>query len=91
LWPADRQKQTPISQRQYSLNQKCASSQRRATIYQFAALEGWTDPFTKSLGQPARRLDLDTQWTKKFGHLSAKEALTPEKYDEMETARKKWC
>jgi len=43
------------------------------------------------LGQPARRLDLDTQWTKKFGHLSAKEALTPEKYDEMETARKKWC
>jgi len=45
--------------------------------------EGQTG-FTKALGQPTRRLDVDTQWTKEFGHVSAKEALTPEKFDELE-------
>ena len=40
--------------------------------------------FTKALGQPTRRLDVDTEWTKEFGHVSAKEALTPEKFDELE-------
>jgi iron(III) transport system substrate-binding protein len=40
--------------------------------------------FTKSLGQPTRRLDVETRWTKEFGHTSAKEVLTPEKYDELE-------
>ena len=40
--------------------------------------------FTKALGQPTRRFDVDTQWTKEFGHVSAKEALTPEKFDELE-------
>jgi hypothetical protein len=33
------------------------------------------------LGHPARRLDLDTQWTKEFGHVSAKEALTHTKME----------
>jgi hypothetical protein len=40
----------------------------------------------KALGQPTRRLDLDTQWTKEFGYVAAKEGLTPEKYDEMENS-----
>jgi iron(III) transport system substrate-binding protein len=39
---------------------------------------------TKALGQPTRRFDVDTRWTKEFGHASAKEVLTPEKYDELE-------
>jgi iron(III) transport system substrate-binding protein len=39
---------------------------------------------TKALGQPTRRLDVDTKWTKDFGHPSAKEVLTPEKFDELE-------
>jgi iron(III) transport system substrate-binding protein len=45
--------------------------------------EGQT-AFTQALGQPTRRLDVDTNWTKEFGHVAAKEALTPEKYDELE-------
>ena len=40
--------------------------------------------FTKALGQPTRRFDVDTKWTKDFGHPSAKEFLTPEKFDELE-------
>jgi ABC-type Fe3+ transport system substrate-binding protein len=39
---------------------------------------------TKALGQPTRRLDVETRWTREFGHTSAKEVLTPEKYDELE-------
>jgi len=39
---------------------------------------------TKALGQPTRRLDVDTKWTREFGHTAAKEILTPEKYDELE-------
>lgn len=39
---------------------------------------------TKALGQPTRRLDVDTRWTKEFGHTDAKEILTPGKYDELE-------
>ena len=39
---------------------------------------------TKALGQPTRRYDVETGWTKEFGHTSAKESLTPEKYDELE-------
>lgn len=42
--------------------------------------------FTKALGQPTRRLDVDTKWTREFGHVSVKEAITPEKYDEMENS-----
>jgi len=45
--------------------------------------EGQT-ALTRALGQPTRRLDVDTQWTRKFGHTAAKEVLTPEKYDELE-------
>jgi iron(III) transport system substrate-binding protein len=47
--------------------------------------EGQT-AFTKALGQPSRRFDVDTQWTKEFGHVAAKEALTPEKFDELENS-----
>jgi iron(III) transport system substrate-binding protein len=39
---------------------------------------------TKALGQPTRRLDVDTKWTREVGHTAAKEVLTPEKYDELE-------
>jgi len=39
---------------------------------------------TKALGQPTRRFDVDTRWTREFGHTAAKEILTPEKYDELE-------
>jgi iron(III) transport system substrate-binding protein len=45
--------------------------------------EGQT-ALTKALGQPTRRFDVDTRWTKEFGHTSAKEVLTREKYDELE-------
>ena len=45
--------------------------------------EGQT-AITKALGQPTRRFDVDTRWTKEFGHTSAKEVLTPEKFDELE-------
>ena len=45
--------------------------------------EGQT-AFTKAMGQPTRRFDVDTQWTREFGHVAAKEALTPEKFDELE-------
>jgi len=41
---------------------------------------------TKALGQPTRRLDVDTRWTKEFGHVSAKESLTLEKYHELENS-----
>jgi ABC-type Fe3+ transport system substrate-binding protein len=39
---------------------------------------------TKALGQPTRRFDVDTKWTKEFGHPSAKDVLTPEKFEELE-------
>jgi iron(III) transport system substrate-binding protein len=39
---------------------------------------------TKALGQPTRRFDVDTKWTKDYGHPAAKEFLTPEKFDELE-------
>jgi iron(III) transport system substrate-binding protein len=45
--------------------------------------EGQT-AFTKALGQPTRRFDVDTKWTREYGHPSAKEVLTPEKFDELE-------
>jgi len=47
--------------------------------------EGQT-AFTKSLGQPTRRFDVDTKWTKEYGHTSAKEVLTTEKFDELENS-----
>jgi iron(III) transport system substrate-binding protein len=42
--------------------------------------------FTKALGQPTRRLDVDAKWTREFGHISVKESLTPEKYDQIENS-----
>jgi ABC-type Fe3+ transport system substrate-binding protein len=42
--------------------------------------------FTKALGQPTRRFDVDTKWTKEYGHPAAKEVLTPEKFDELENS-----
>ncbi len=39
---------------------------------------------TKALGQPTRRLDVETRWTREFGHTAAKEILTPEKYEELD-------
>lgn len=42
--------------------------------------------FTKALGQPTRRFDIDTKWTKEYGHPAAKEVLTPEKFDELENS-----
>lgn len=41
---------------------------------------------TKALGQPTRRFDVDTKWTKEVGHPAAKEVLTPEKFDELENS-----
>ena len=41
---------------------------------------------TKALGQPTRRFDVDTKWTKEYGHPAAKEILTPEKFDELENS-----
>jgi iron(III) transport system substrate-binding protein len=49
----------------------------------FLSKEGQT-AFTKALGQPTRRLDVDTQWTKDFGEVAAKEILTPAQYDELQ-------
>lgn len=40
--------------------------------------------FTKAMGQPTRRFDVDTQWTREFGHIAAKEILTPAKFHELE-------
>jgi iron(III) transport system substrate-binding protein len=45
--------------------------------------------FTKAMGQPTRRLGVDTRWTTEFGHVSAQEALTPAQYDELENASEK--
>ena len=39
---------------------------------------------TKALGQPTRRFDVETRWTREFGHTAAKEVLTLEKYEELE-------
>lgn len=47
--------------------------------------EGQTG-FTTALGQPTRRFDVDTQWTREFGHVAAKEVLTREKFDELENS-----
>ena len=41
---------------------------------------------TKALGQPTRRFDIDTKWTKEYGHPAAKDFLTPEKFDELENS-----
>jgi hypothetical protein len=71
---ADRQKQIPISKRQYRLI-KNVLYPNAATLFINCLLskDGQT-AFSRALGQPTRRLDVDTQWSKEFGHVSTKEA-----------------
>lgn len=40
--------------------------------------------FSKAMGQATRRFNVDTAWTKQFGHISAKEVLTPERFFALE-------
>jgi len=40
--------------------------------------------FGRAMGQATRRWDVDTAWTKEFGHIAAKEVLTPERFFELE-------
>ena len=40
--------------------------------------------FSRAMGQPTRRLDVDTAWTKQFGHIAAKDVLTPKRFFELE-------
>jgi ABC-type Fe3+ transport system substrate-binding protein len=40
--------------------------------------------WTKSLSQPTRRLDVDTQWTANFGAIAAKDSLSPEQWNKVE-------
>ncbi|MGH7771874.1 MAG: ABC transporter substrate-binding protein [Candidatus Binatia bacterium] len=40
--------------------------------------------FGRAMGQATRRFDVDTSWTKEFGHIAAKEVLTPERFLELE-------
>lgn len=55
----------------------------RVFVNWLLAKEGQT-AVTRALGQPTRRFDVDTKWTKEHGHPAAKEFLTPEKFDELE-------
>lgn len=36
--------------------------------------------FGRAMGQASRRLDVDTTWTKQFGHIAAKEAVSVERF-----------
>jgi iron(III) transport system substrate-binding protein len=40
--------------------------------------------WTKSLSQPTRRRDVETQWTAKFGSIAAKDNISLEKWNEVE-------
>jgi len=40
--------------------------------------------WTKSMSQPTRRRDVDTEWTAKFGSIAAKDNVTLEKWNEVE-------
>lgn len=40
--------------------------------------------WTKSLSQPTRRWDVDTEWTAKFGAIAAKDNLTVEQWNDVE-------
>ncbi len=42
------------------------------------------DIFSKAMGAPTRRLDVDTKWSKEFGVLAAKDGLTMEQFYRME-------
>ena len=40
--------------------------------------------FSKAMGAPTRRLDVDTKWSQEFGALAAKDGLTLEQFQRME-------
>ena len=40
--------------------------------------------WTKSMSQPTRRRDVDTEWTAKFGSIAAKDNVSVEKWNEVE-------
>jgi len=40
--------------------------------------------FSRAMGQPTRRLEVDTAWTKQFGNIAAKDVLTPKRFFELE-------
>jgi iron(III) transport system substrate-binding protein len=45
--------------------------------------EGQTT-FTNAMGQPTRRFDVETQWTREIGHIAGKEILTPARFHELQ-------
>jgi ABC-type Fe3+ transport system substrate-binding protein len=49
----------------------------------FLGQEG-QETYSRAMGQASRRLDVDTQWTKEFGVIAAKDNLTREQYTQLE-------
>jgi iron(III) transport system substrate-binding protein len=49
----------------------------------FLGREG-QETYSRAMGQATRRLDVDTQWTKEFGVVAAKDSLTPDQYTKLE-------
>jgi ABC-type Fe3+ transport system substrate-binding protein len=49
----------------------------------FLGREG-QETYSRAMGQATRRLDVDTQWTKDFGVIAAKDNLTREQYTQLE-------
>jgi len=45
--------------------------------------------FSKTMGAPTRRLDVETKWAKEFGFIPAKDGLTLEQYYKMENQSEK--
>jgi ABC-type Fe3+ transport system substrate-binding protein len=42
------------------------------------------ETYSRAMGQASLRLDVDTQWTKEFGIIAAKDSLTREQYIQLE-------
>ena len=42
------------------------------------------ETYSRAMGQATRRLDVDTQWTKEFGVIAAKDSLTRDQYSQLE-------
>ena len=42
------------------------------------------ETYSRAMGHATRRLDVDTQWTKDFGVIAAKDSLTREQYTQLE-------
>ncbi len=45
--------------------------------------------FGRAMGQATRRLDVDTAWLKQFGHIPAKDTMTPERFLKLENQSEK--